>query len=254
MGVETAGTGGLKAEDGSGEVGLKVGGSTAGSVGGGGVGEGRANFLAQVREAAGNGLGLMQGAMGGLVQGFGGGFGFGGTTATTPTAALEPHDAVKRAPSPYIIFCTDQRPVIKAAHPDANLDELGRMLEETWYAMSDEEKAPYIKQAEAKAAAELKMGIHNVSADGSQTTLDGKQAAGGGEGGGNLTVEDHFKAIARLLIEQGASLDVGDSNGSTAMHWAIKKNDFVTVRLLLEKNANMVRHKTNTLLISPLPQ
>ena len=176
--------------------------------------------------------------MGGLVQGFGGGFGFGGTTATTPTAALEPHDAVKRAPSPYIIFCTDQRPVIKAAHPDANFGELGRMLGETWHAMSDEEKAPYVKQAEAKAA-ERKMGIHNDSTDGSQTTMDRKQAAGGGDGGG-LTVEDHFKAIARLLIEQGASLDIGDSNGSTAMHWAIKKNDFVTVRLLLEKNANMV--------------
>ena len=56
------------------------------------------------------------------------------------------------------------------------------------------------------------------------------------------TVRDYYKSIARLLIEQGASLDMVDSNGGTALHWAIRLNDIETVQLLLEKHANMVRH------------
>jgi len=50
-------------------------------------------------------------------------------------------DKPKRAPSPYINFCTEQRPKLKEAHPDATFGDLGKMLGEQWKKLSDAEKA-----------------------------------------------------------------------------------------------------------------
>eukprot|EP00349_Pseudokeronopsis_sp_Brazil_P003013 CAMPEP_0202956542 /NCGR_PEP_ID=MMETSP1396-20130829/1050_1 /ASSEMBLY_ACC=CAM_ASM_000872 /TAXON_ID= /ORGANISM="Pseudokeronopsis sp., Strain Brazil" /LENGTH=72 /DNA_ID=CAMNT_0049673615 /DNA_START=48 /DNA_END=266 /DNA_ORIENTATION=+ len=52
-------------------------------------------------------------------------------------------DKPKRAPSPYINFCTEQRPKLKAANPDASFGDLGKMLGEQWKKLSDSEKAKY---------------------------------------------------------------------------------------------------------------
>lgn len=38
----------------------------------------------------------------------------------------------KRAPSPYIIFCTEMRPKIKEKHPDATFGETGKLLGDEW--------------------------------------------------------------------------------------------------------------------------
>jgi hypothetical protein len=51
---------------------------------------------------------------------------------------------VKRAPSPYIVFCTEQRPAIKAANPDASFGQLGKLLGEAWAKLGDAQKKVYI--------------------------------------------------------------------------------------------------------------
>mmetsp|Transcript_23891 Transcript_23891/g.21733 ORF Transcript_23891/g.21733 Transcript_23891/m.21733 type:complete len:89 (-) Transcript_23891:78-344(-) len=61
----------------------------------------------------------------------------------------------KRAPSPYIIFCTEKRPEVKAANPEATFGELGKLLGQLWGSLDEKGKAPYVKKsAEHKAALE----------------------------------------------------------------------------------------------------
>lgn len=48
---------------------------------------------------------------------------------------------VKRASSPYIIFCTEKRPEVKAANPDASFGELGKILGQLWGALDEKGKA-----------------------------------------------------------------------------------------------------------------
>jgi HMG (high mobility group) box len=62
-------------------------------------------------------------------------------------------DKPKRAPSPYIVFCTEKRPEIKAKNPEAGFGELGKLLGQLWATMDDKAKAQYVKTSEAKKAA-----------------------------------------------------------------------------------------------------
>ncbi len=41
-----------------------------------------------------------------------------------------------RSPSPYIIFCSEMRPEVRAANPTASFGELGKMLIQIWSEMS----------------------------------------------------------------------------------------------------------------------
>ncbi len=47
----------------------------------------------------------------------------------------------KRALSPYIVFCSEKRPELKAAHPNASFGELGKMLGQLWAQMDEKAKA-----------------------------------------------------------------------------------------------------------------
>ena len=47
---------------------------------------------------------------------------------------------VKRAPSPYIVYCTENRDKIKAANPSATFGELGKLLGAAWGKMTDAQK------------------------------------------------------------------------------------------------------------------
>ena len=49
-------------------------------------------------------------------------------------------DKPKRAPSPYIVFCTKKRPEIKAENPDASFGQLGKILGERWAKLTDAQK------------------------------------------------------------------------------------------------------------------
>ena len=48
--------------------------------------------------------------------------------------------AVKKAPSAYIIFCTEKRPQVKIDNPNASFGELGKLLGKLWADLSEEEK------------------------------------------------------------------------------------------------------------------
>jgi hypothetical protein len=55
------------------------------------------------------------------------------TTPKKAARASKPKgDKVKRAPSAYIIFATEQRPQIKAENPDATFGGLGKLLGAKW--------------------------------------------------------------------------------------------------------------------------
>ena len=47
---------------------------------------------------------------------------------------------VKRAPSPYIIFCSEKRAEIKKTHPDASFGETGKILGQLWAALDEKSK------------------------------------------------------------------------------------------------------------------
>jgi hypothetical protein len=48
---------------------------------------------------------------------------------------------VKRAPSPYIVFCTEKRSEAKDANPDATFGMLGKILGQMWGALDEAGKA-----------------------------------------------------------------------------------------------------------------
>lgn len=63
--------------------------------------------------------------------------------------------APKRALSAYMFFVKDWRERIKEENPDAAFGEIGKLMGAKWKEMSDEDKQPYVEQAEEdKARAE----------------------------------------------------------------------------------------------------
>ena len=78
------------------------------------------------------------------------------TKADTPTKAAakelkaakalkkqqkEDKPKIKRAPSPYIVFCTEKRPEAKDANPDATFGMLGKILGGMWSQLDEAGKA-----------------------------------------------------------------------------------------------------------------
>jgi hypothetical protein len=61
-------------------------------------------------------------------------------SASEPKAA-KASTGKKRAPSPYIIFCSEKRPELKKAHPTASFGEMGKMLGQMWAQMDEKAKA-----------------------------------------------------------------------------------------------------------------
>jgi hypothetical protein len=47
----------------------------------------------------------------------------------------------KRAPSPYIIFCSEKRPEVKAANPETSFGEMGKILGAMWAQLDEKGKA-----------------------------------------------------------------------------------------------------------------
>lgn len=39
---------------------------------------------------------------------------------------------VKRAPSPYIVFCTEMRPIVKEKNPEATFGMMGKLMGTMW--------------------------------------------------------------------------------------------------------------------------
>jgi hypothetical protein len=57
---------------------------------------------------------------------------------------------VKRAPSPYIIFCNENRDKIKSANPTATFGQLGKLCSEAWAKLNEAGKKPYVDKSEKK--------------------------------------------------------------------------------------------------------
>jgi len=51
----------------------------------------------------------------------------------------------KRQPSPFIVFCSEKRPEVKKANPDASFGDLGKLLGAQWKSLTDAQKAAYKK-------------------------------------------------------------------------------------------------------------
>ena len=47
----------------------------------------------------------------------------------------------RKAITPYIRFCSEQRPYLKEKYPDATFIELGKMFGRMWNQLTDEQKA-----------------------------------------------------------------------------------------------------------------
>ena len=56
-------------------------------------------------------------------------------------ASAEKGGKGKRTPSPYILFCKEKRPELKATHPSATFGEMGKMLGQLWSQMDEKAKA-----------------------------------------------------------------------------------------------------------------
>jgi hypothetical protein len=68
-------------------------------------------------------------------------------------------EKVKRTASPYILFCSDMRPIIKKEHPDATFGETGKFLGKMWEEASEKLKATYTKKAEVLKVEVLKVEV-----------------------------------------------------------------------------------------------
>ena len=65
-------------------------------------------------------------------------------------------NAPKRAMSAFMMFVRDKREEIKRQNPNASFGEIGKMMGDRWKAMSEDEKAPFVKQSEEDKARYLK--------------------------------------------------------------------------------------------------
>ena len=63
--------------------------------------------------------------------------------SSTPKEKKVKAPGEKRAPSPFIVFCNEKRPEVKAKNPSATFGELGKILGAQWKALSDAQKASY---------------------------------------------------------------------------------------------------------------
>ncbi|EAY01387.1 HMG box family protein [Trichomonas vaginalis G3] len=50
--------------------------------------------------------------------------------------------------SPYICFCKEKRPQVKADNPGIAFGDIAKKLGEMWKNLSEEEKKPYVEMAE----------------------------------------------------------------------------------------------------------
>ena len=67
------------------------------------------------------------------------------TKKSTKAAKTADKPKAKRPPSPYIVFCSEKRAELRAAHPNATFGEMGKMLGQMWAQMDEKQKAAYKK-------------------------------------------------------------------------------------------------------------
>jgi hypothetical protein len=53
----------------------------------------------------------------------------------------------KQAPNAYILFCVEQRPIVKEDNPELKPTEITSKLSKMWHELTDEEKEPYVTES-----------------------------------------------------------------------------------------------------------
>ncbi|KAJ2359749.1 Non-histone chromosomal protein 6, partial [Coemansia sp. RSA 2607] len=66
-----------------------------------------------------------------------------------PKRSKKDPNAPKRALSAYMFFSQAKRTTVKEQNPDASFGNIGKILGDMWKKMSDDDKKPYNKQADA---------------------------------------------------------------------------------------------------------
>ena len=89
----------------------------------------------------------------------------------------------KRPATAYITFVTKKRPSVVKKHPDLKSTEIMTELGRLWKKMSDEQKAPYVAEADAdKARHDDEMSRYTPGAPGQPGTLVSKPGADASSG------------------------------------------------------------------------
>lgn len=65
--------------------------------------------------------------------------------STRKAKSTDDKPKVKRAPSAYIVFCTEKRSEAKTSNPDASFGELGKILGKMWGQLDEEGKEVHFR-------------------------------------------------------------------------------------------------------------
>ena len=68
------------------------------------------------------------------------------------TSSAKAKSDVKKPMNAYVFFCQDKRPQLMADNPSMKFGDLTKVLAEQWKSMSEQDKQPYLKAAEAQKA------------------------------------------------------------------------------------------------------
>ncbi|KDN53631.1 hypothetical protein K437DRAFT_218621, partial [Tilletiaria anomala UBC 951] len=74
------------------------------------------------------------------------------SSTTRKTKKSKDPNAIKKPLSAYMYFSQAQREQVKLENPEAGFGDVGRLLGAKWKQMTDDQKRPYVAQADADKA------------------------------------------------------------------------------------------------------
>ena len=89
--------------------------------------------------------------------------------------------APKRAANAYMLFCKEQRPLLKIREPDLHFSVIGQRLGDMWRTLPVEEKKPY-EDAAADDRDRYKTAMHQYTTSGIRTSLGERQLSDADDG------------------------------------------------------------------------
>ena len=90
--------------------------------------------------------------------------------------------APKRAANAYMLFCKEQRPLLKIREPDLHFSVIGQRLGDMWRTLPVDDKKPY-EDAAADDRDRYKSAMHLYTTSGIRSSMGERQLSGGDDGG-----------------------------------------------------------------------
>ena len=87
--------------------------------------------------------------------------------------------APKRAANAYMLFCKEQRPLLKIREPELHFSVIGQRLGDMWRTLPSDEKKPY-EDAAADDRDRYKSAMHHYTTSGMRSSMGERQLSGGG--------------------------------------------------------------------------